>query len=50
MFFLIVLLSGICGISVLSSAFPVRPARRLGIFNIETIHVCHNLGNENDFN
>ena len=46
-FFLIFLLGGICGISVLSSAFPVRPARSLGIFNTETI--CHNLGNENDF-
>ena len=42
--FLIFLLSGICGISVLSSAFPVRPAKSLGPFNIETI--CHNLGNE----
>ena len=33
------------GISVLFSAFPVRPARS---FNIETI--CQNPGNETDFN
>ena len=46
-FFLIFLLSGICEISVLFSAFPVRPARSFGLFNIETI--CHNPGNENDF-
>ena len=35
-------------ISVLFSAFPVRPAGSLGLFNMETL--CHNPGNENDFN
>ena len=41
-------MSVICGISVLSSVFSVRPARSLGLINIETI--CHNFVNENDFN